>query len=52
VSCFFCKGPAHPSTGHQYTPTVLCCGPCYRQFLPWYKGRLRNPIAIAALVKP
>lgn len=48
--CFFCKGPAHPATGHAYSETCLCCARCYRAFLPWYKARLRNPIALAAVV--
>lgn len=45
--CFFCKGPAHPSTGHRYSDTCMCCERCYREFLPWFKGRLHNPITQA-----
>jgi hypothetical protein len=49
VSCFFCKGPAHPATGHQVTPTVLACRGCYLHFFHWYRARLHNPITIVAL---
>ncbi len=27
----------------------MACGPCYRNFLNFYRGRLKNPIAEAAL---
>ena len=52
MKCLFCGGSAHPSTGHQYTERVISCGPCYRQFLVWYKARLHNPVAEAATREP
>ena len=52
MTCFFCHGVAHPATGHAYSATAIACGRCYREFLPWYRGRLRNPIAVAAVAEP
>jgi hypothetical protein len=48
MKCFFCGGPAHPATGHAYSDTCMACGPCYREFLRFYRGRLANPIARAS----
>lgn len=39
MRCFFCPGPAHPATGHQYTPTVLACASCTRDFFAWVRDR-------------
>ena len=50
--CFSCGGPAHPATGHvhQRKPTiVIVCLRCYLDFLEWFRGRLRNPLTVAAL---
>lgn len=35
--CVICKGPAHPATGAQYTPTAIACGPCVREFWQWVR---------------
>lgn len=32
MTCFFCGGAAHPSTGCQYSPTCLACARCTREF--------------------
>lgn len=49
MRCFFCKGPAHPATGHAYSATVLACRRCFMSFFAWYRARMHNPIAQAAL---
>lgn len=48
LRCFFCKGPAHPATGHQVTPTVLGCLRCTQHWIKWYRARMHNPIALIA----
>lgn len=36
--CFFCDGPAHPSTGCQYSERVIACHGCTVAFWAWAKG--------------
>lgn len=49
MNCFFCKGPAHPATGHAYNERVLACRNCFVRFFDWYRARMNhNPIALAA----
>lgn len=49
MKCFFCEGPAHPATGHAYSETCIACMRCYLEFFGWYRARMYNPIAKAAL---
>lgn len=49
MRCFFCNGPAHPATGHAYTPNVLACRRCFMAFFAWYRARMHNPITATAL---
>lgn len=37
MRCFFCGGPAHPSTGCEYSERVVSCGPCVRRFWEWFR---------------
>jgi hypothetical protein len=36
MTCFFCGGAAHPSTGCSYSPTVLACYGCTVGFWTWF----------------
>jgi hypothetical protein len=40
MTCFFCKGAAHPVDRSQYAANVLACGPCVRTFWDWVKWRV------------
>lgn len=37
--CFFCKHPAHPSTGAQYTETAIVCRYCVVDFWKWFRAQ-------------
>lgn len=47
--CSFCLGPYHETTGHAYSATFRACGPCYREWLVFYRGRLKNPLTLALM---
>lgn len=38
MRCFFCKGPAHPATGCQWSESVVACERCTREFWRWFRG--------------
>jgi hypothetical protein len=38
--CFFCRGPAHPATGCQYSERVIACRACTVEFWRWFKGHV------------
>lgn len=59
MQCNFCDNPAaHPSTGQQYTPTVIACRDCTVRFNTWMlahvngSGRGRKQARIAAEFQP
>lgn len=38
MKCFFCPNPAaHPSTGCQYSESVLACAQCVQDFWSWFR---------------
>lgn len=43
MTCFFCRGCAHPASGCEYSARVVACGPCVREFwawfIPWANGK-------------
>jgi hypothetical protein len=47
--CSACKGPFHPSTGHQPIEGVRVCGPCTHRLVDWLKvhtkGKYGHPKA-------
>lgn len=38
MTCFFCGGVAHPSTGCQYSERVVACEGCTRDFWRWFRA--------------
>lgn len=42
VSCFFCGGPAHASTGAQYSVSVVACRDCVIELWRWHISRTRT----------
>ena len=38
--CAICKGPFHPATGHQLSPTKALCGRCAKNFAAWHRKRM------------
>jgi hypothetical protein len=39
VTCFFCGGAAHPSTGCEYSATAVACRRCTEEFWAWHRSR-------------
>ena len=41
MTCPFCRGPAHPATGCEYTPTFVACYRCTVAFWAWARAWMR-----------